>query len=142
MVRLRCGAPFGRAALLALDERTPRGSQQQPGGEGRNNNNLQQLIELSPAGHCPHHEAPAAVNDILGRWLASEAPVQLVPRGRDADDDTESEVGGLGRGDVGEGAGSALGGGAVYEGVRAYAVSVEEAASRSAWDTLLTRLVQ
>ena len=137
MVRLRCGAPFGRAALLALDERAPRRSQQQPGGEGRNSN-LQQLIELSPAGHCPHHEAPAAVNDILGRWLANEAPVQVVPRGRGADGESDE----VGRGDVGEGAGSALGGGAVYEGVRAYAVSVEEAASRSAWDTLLTRLVQ
>ena len=136
MVCLRCGAPFGRAALLALDERAPRRSQQQPGGEGRNSN-LQQLIELSPAGHCPHHEAPAAVNDILGRWLANEAPVQVVPRGRGADGESE-----VGRGDVGEGAGSALGGGAVYEGVRAYAVTVEEAASRSAWDTLLTRLVQ
>lgn len=137
MVRLRCGAPFGRAALLALDERAPRRSQQQPGGEGRKSN-LQQLIELSPAGHCPHHEAPAAVNDILGRWLANEAPVQVVPRGRGADGESDE----VGRGDVGEGAGSALGGGAVYEGVRAYAVSVEEAASRSAWDTLLTRLVQ
>ena len=25
-------------------------------------------VELSPAGHCPHHEAPVATNALLGRW--------------------------------------------------------------------------
>ncbi|KAJ1467609.1 Alpha/Beta hydrolase protein [Baffinella frigidus] len=26
--------------------------------------------EISPAGHCPHHEAPEAVNFLMTRWLA------------------------------------------------------------------------
>ena len=28
--------------------------------------------EMSPAGHCPHHEQPAAVNTIMASWLASQ----------------------------------------------------------------------
>jgi hypothetical protein len=27
---------------------------------------------LSPAGHCPHHEVPAAVNTILLEWVAAQ----------------------------------------------------------------------
>lgn len=27
-------------------------------------------IEISPAGHCPHHEAPEAVNTLVGEWIA------------------------------------------------------------------------
>lgn len=30
-----------------------------------------QYLELSPAGHCPHHEAPAAINSIISTWLAA-----------------------------------------------------------------------
>ncbi|CAD7697093.1 unnamed protein product [Ostreobium quekettii] len=26
-------------------------------------------FELSPAGHCPHHEAPGAVNSVVARWV-------------------------------------------------------------------------
>ncbi|EFJ51045.1 hypothetical protein VOLCADRAFT_79935 [Volvox carteri f. nagariensis] len=29
-------------------------------------------LELSPAGHCPHHEAPAAVNKALRAWVAAQ----------------------------------------------------------------------
>ncbi|KXZ47460.1 hypothetical protein GPECTOR_35g898 [Gonium pectorale] len=29
-------------------------------------------LELSPAGHCPHHEAPAAVNRALRAWVAAQ----------------------------------------------------------------------
>jgi hypothetical protein len=27
-------------------------------------------IEISPAGHCPHHEAPETVNTLVGEWIA------------------------------------------------------------------------
>lgn len=30
-----------------------------------------QYLELSPAGHCPHHEAPAAVNTIIQTWVTA-----------------------------------------------------------------------
>ncbi len=29
-------------------------------------------LELSPAGHCPHHEAPAAVNRAARAWVAAQ----------------------------------------------------------------------
>eukprot|EP00965_Chrysotila_dentata_P238746 6202690-Pleurochrysis_carterae.AAC.5 len=29
-------------------------------------------VELSPAGHCPHHEVPHAVNAVLSRWINGE----------------------------------------------------------------------
>lgn len=28
-------------------------------------------LELSPAGHCPHHEAPTAVNSIIATFVAA-----------------------------------------------------------------------
>jgi pimeloyl-ACP methyl ester carboxylesterase len=28
-------------------------------------------FELSPAGHCPHHEAPTAVNSIISTFVAA-----------------------------------------------------------------------
>ena len=28
-------------------------------------------FELSPAGHCPHHEAPGPVNNLVSMWIAS-----------------------------------------------------------------------
>lgn len=28
-----------------------------------------QYLELAPAGHCPHHEAPTAVNNIIQTWV-------------------------------------------------------------------------
>jgi len=34
-----------------------------------------EYLELSPAGHCPHHEAPAAVNAALTGWLARQSGV-------------------------------------------------------------------
>eukprot|EP00878_Enallax_costatus_P038892 GHUV01044380.1.p2 GENE.GHUV01044380.1~~GHUV01044380.1.p2 ORF type:complete len:158 (+),score=47.41 GHUV01044380.1:595-1068(+) len=30
-----------------------------------------QYLELAPAGHCPHHEAPAAVNNIIRTWVTA-----------------------------------------------------------------------
>ncbi|CAM9966655.1 unnamed protein product [Phaeothamnion confervicola] len=43
---------FGRKAKRALPPDTPH-------------------WEVSPAGHCPHHEAPAAVNGLLAAWIDS-----------------------------------------------------------------------
>ena len=31
------------------------------------------LVELSPAGHCPHHEAPGSFNAITANWIRSRA---------------------------------------------------------------------
>lgn len=28
-------------------------------------------LELAPAGHCPHHEAPTAINNIIETWVAA-----------------------------------------------------------------------
>lgn len=28
-------------------------------------------FDVSPAGHCPHHEAPAAINRVLVDWMAA-----------------------------------------------------------------------
>lgn len=28
-------------------------------------------LELAPAGHCPHHEAPTAINSIIRTWVAA-----------------------------------------------------------------------
>jgi hypothetical protein len=28
-------------------------------------------LELAPAGHCPHHEAPTAINNIIQTWVAA-----------------------------------------------------------------------
>lgn len=28
-------------------------------------------LELAPAGHCPHHEAPTAINSIITTWVAA-----------------------------------------------------------------------
>ncbi|WIA10745.1 hypothetical protein OEZ85_010916 [Tetradesmus obliquus] len=30
-----------------------------------------QYLELAPAGHCPHHEAPTAINSIIGSWVSA-----------------------------------------------------------------------
>eukprot|EP00775_Hariotina_reticulata_P005832 gene5832-6073_t len=30
-----------------------------------------QYLELTPAGHCPHHEAPMAINNIITTWVAA-----------------------------------------------------------------------
>ncbi|CAE7763934.1 PPH [Symbiodinium necroappetens] len=32
-------------------------------------------VQLSPSGHCPHYETPAAVNESLLRWLQDKVPV-------------------------------------------------------------------
>jgi len=53
--------PFGRAAYRALAARTVSARLQ--------------LIELSPCGHCPNHEAPRAVATLVGRWLRGEEPL-------------------------------------------------------------------
>ena len=29
-------------------------------------------FSLSPAGHCPHHEVPNAVNTVLREWIAHQ----------------------------------------------------------------------
>ena len=39
-------------------------------------------LELSPSGHCPHHETPAAVNALVADFVAatvSGAPMKLLP---------------------------------------------------------------
>jgi hypothetical protein len=43
-------------------------------------------MELSPAGHCPHHEVPEAVNLLINRWLqgveaGAHAADDLMPEG-------------------------------------------------------------
>jgi len=38
--------------------------------------------ELSPAGHCPHHEAPAAVNSLMGDWIRAVAEGVPRPKGK------------------------------------------------------------
>eukprot|EP00611_Tribonema_gayanum_P012137 TRINITY_DN226_c2_g1_i1.p1 TRINITY_DN226_c2_g1~~TRINITY_DN226_c2_g1_i1.p1 ORF type:complete len:485 (-),score=150.70 TRINITY_DN226_c2_g1_i1:303-1757(-) len=46
--------------------------------------------ELTPSGHCPHHETPAAVNHIVGGWIKSiesGGPPPLTPGG-----DPSSEI--------------------------------------------------
>lgn len=42
-------------------------------------------LELSPAGHCPHHEAPAAVNRMLRAWVA----VQEAARAAEGSEEVE-----------------------------------------------------
>jgi pimeloyl-ACP methyl ester carboxylesterase len=39
--------------------------------------------EITPAGHCPHHERPDTVNKLLAGWLASQldGAQQLLVRG-------------------------------------------------------------
>ena len=54
-----CSPEFGRAANRALLDRNHCGP---PAATV--------YVELSPCGHCPHHETPEATNTILGRWLA------------------------------------------------------------------------
>ena len=41
--------------------------------------------ELSPAGHCPHHEQPKAVNALMASWLANQVSgtPQLLPNDGD-----------------------------------------------------------
>lgn len=31
-----------------------------------------QYYELSPVGHCPHHEAPQAVNSLMASWIEAQ----------------------------------------------------------------------
>ncbi len=35
--------------------------------------------ELTPAGHCPHHEAPNATNRVILGWVAAVEGQQAVP---------------------------------------------------------------
>lgn len=63
-----CKPAFGRAAFRALSSR---------GSAAR-----QALIELSPAGHCPHHEAPGPFNSLAVNWVrqfARESDVDAAP---------------------------------------------------------------
>ncbi|KAG2453714.1 hypothetical protein HYH02_001926 [Chlamydomonas schloesseri] len=41
-------------------------------------------LELSPAGHCPHHETPAAVNRALRAWVAAQEARPAAAAGADA----------------------------------------------------------
>ena len=37
-------------------------------------------FELSPAGHCPHHEAPGPVNNLVTMWIggsSSPSPLEI-----------------------------------------------------------------
>eukprot|EP00587_Corethron_hystrix_P004843 CAMPEP_0113321998 /NCGR_PEP_ID=MMETSP0010_2-20120614/15297_1 /TAXON_ID=216773 ORGANISM="Corethron hystrix, Strain 308" /NCGR_SAMPLE_ID=MMETSP0010_2 /ASSEMBLY_ACC=CAM_ASM_000155 /LENGTH=387 /DNA_ID=CAMNT_0000180321 /DNA_START=181 /DNA_END=1344 /DNA_ORIENTATION=+ /assembly_acc=CAM_ASM_000155 len=52
--------------------------------KGRNEYFTQRYIELSDVGHCPNHEAPKAVSDVLSKWISSTEPrrkktLQLLP---------------------------------------------------------------
>lgn len=60
--------PFGLAAHQALLAR--------PNAAGK-----VQHVELSPAGHCLHHEVPHAANPILRRWLQGQTPLELSQSG-------------------------------------------------------------
>ncbi|GIL47115.1 hypothetical protein Vafri_4023 [Volvox africanus] len=48
-------------------------------------------LELSPAGHCPHHEAPAAVNRALRTWVAAQERVRA--QGTGDQDPSEAGIG-------------------------------------------------
>ncbi|GLC45073.1 hypothetical protein PLESTB_001465600 [Pleodorina starrii] len=61
-------------------------------------------LELSPAGHCPHHEAPAAVNRALRAWIAAQEAAAEAGEGRG-----EGREEGRGRAGEGEGLGLAVG---------------------------------
>ena len=37
------------------------------------NFNLRRYYEVSPCGHCPHHEAPRVVNALMRAWVAAVA---------------------------------------------------------------------
>ena len=59
-----CSPPFGRSAARALAARkSAQGSAA----------TKSEFLLLSPAGHCPHHEAPEATNAILARWFRGES---------------------------------------------------------------------
>ena len=36
-------------------------------------------VQISPAGHCPHHEAPVAVHEAMTGWLQSVEDGKSVP---------------------------------------------------------------
>ena len=39
--------------------------------EAKSQGPVHRYIELTPVGHCPHHEAPTATNAILSSWVTS-----------------------------------------------------------------------
>ena len=59
---------------------------------------LSYLIELSPCGHCPHHECPEIVNSLLVEWIRNVdelSPVaypRLLRRCADISDDIKCEL--------------------------------------------------
>jgi len=64
-----CSPPFAKRMLQALME--------------RNSTVIQRYIELDNVGHCPNHESPSAVGQVLQRWMNSTSR-----RGNLLDDDT------------------------------------------------------
>jgi hypothetical protein len=50
-----CKPAFGKKMLQALKQRS--------------NNNVQRYIEVENCGHCPNHEAPQAVGNIVRSWV-------------------------------------------------------------------------
>lgn len=45
--------------------------------------------EISPSGHCPHHETPTAANAVISAWVdeMEDAGPNLLPHGRDKSED-------------------------------------------------------
>lgn len=71
-----CGPAFGRAAARARAQ--PHNGFEGGGTDGyegpsttatSNPAPMTRYIELSPCGHCPHHEAPDATDELLADWL-------------------------------------------------------------------------
>ena len=51
-----------------------------------NQNKVQRYIELDNVGHCPNHEAPQIVGQVVSRWVNTEQ------RGKDGVDLIDGEV--------------------------------------------------
>jgi pimeloyl-ACP methyl ester carboxylesterase len=70
-----CGPSFGRAAMRTLVGRASIADAESAESTDRKATSIggQTYIELSPCGHCPHHEAPEAFNKVLGDWLANRS---------------------------------------------------------------------
>lgn len=62
-----CSPEFGRAAMRALCDR-----------DSNDADTKSVYVELSPCGHCPHHEAPEATNSLISRWIRSEGPLRAI----------------------------------------------------------------
>ena len=116
-----CSPEFGRSAMRALQAREEGSKEGREGGGGEGRRTRRELyVELSPSGHCPHHETPEATNSILSRWIGS--------RGRDGCFDGERFGGGEG--------------GGRKSAVVVTATEVNNCRPRSLWERALTAAVR